>query len=87
MRDVRLGLAVSAKPATQSLSDDECHRAGDIKRRNAHIHQARQCLRRIVGVQRGEHQVAGLSRFDGDTTGFQISDLTDHDDVRILTQE
>jgi hypothetical protein len=42
---------------------------------------------RVVGVQRGQHQVAGLGGLDGDVGGFQVADLADHDDVRILAQE
>ncbi len=44
-------------------------------------------LGRVVGVQRGEHQVAGLGRLDGDFGGLEVADFADHDHVRILAQE
>ncbi len=31
--------------------------------------------------------MTGLRGFDGNVGGFEIANLTDHDDVRILTQE
>jgi hypothetical protein len=40
-----------------------------------------------VGMQRRQYQMAGLGGLDGDLGGFQIADLADHDDVRILAQE
>jgi hypothetical protein len=42
---------------------------------------------RIVGVQGGQHHVAGLRCLDRDLGGFQVADFADHDDVRILAQE
>ena len=41
----------------------------------------------VVGVQGGEHQVAGQRGLDGDLRGLQVADLADHDDVRVLAQE
>ena len=38
-------------------------------------------------MQRREHEVSGERRLDRDAAGFEISNLTDHDDVRILPQE
>ena len=31
--------------------------------------------------------MAGLGGFNGDVGGFQVSDLTDHNNIRILAQE
>jgi hypothetical protein len=59
----------------------------DIERRNAHVAHARQRGGRIVGVQGGQHQVAGLRGLDGDVGRFQVADFTHHDDVGILAQE
>ena len=42
---------------------------------------------RVVRMQRREHEVAGQGRLDRDLGGLEVSDLTDHDDVRILPQE
>ncbi len=44
-------------------------------------------LARVVGVQRGQHQVAGERGLDGDLRGFEVADFTDHDDVRVLAQD
>ncbi len=76
-----------AQPARQALGDHQGHRAGDVVRRDAHVHQARDGLGRIVGMQRGEHHVARLRRLDRDFGGFQVADFANHDDVRILAQE
>ncbi|KAG0923150.1 hypothetical protein G6F31_019630 [Rhizopus arrhizus] len=42
-------LAVATQAARQALGDHQRHRAGDVVRRDAHVHQARDGLRRIVG--------------------------------------
>ena len=39
--------------------------------------------RRVVGVQRGEHEVAGERRLDRDLRGLAVADLADHDDVGV----
>ena len=79
--------AFAAQAPAQALRDDQADGGGQIERRHAHIEQACDGLRGAVGVQRGQHEVAGLRRFDGDFRGLQIADLPDHDDVRILAQE
>jgi len=38
-------------------------------------------------VQRREHEVSGKSDFDGDFRGFEVADLADQNDVRVLAQE
>ena len=38
-------------------------------------------------MQGGEHQVTGQRRLDGDFRRFQVTNFTDHDDVRVLAQE
>ncbi|KAG1194929.1 hypothetical protein G6F35_013314 [Rhizopus arrhizus] len=80
-------LAVATQAARQALGDHQRHRAGDVVRRDAHVHQARDGLRRIVGMQRGQHHVAGLRRLDRNLRRFQGADFADHDDVRVLAQE
>jgi hypothetical protein len=49
--------------------------------------QAVERRRRIVGVQRGQHEVAGLGCLDGNLGGFEVADFTHHDDVGILAQK
>ena len=86
-RDIDRLLAVAAQLARQTLRDDEADRGRDGVGLDAHVDQARQRLRRIVGVQGRQHQVAGLRGLDGDFRRFQIADFADHDDVGILAQE
>ena len=80
-------MQLAAQPARQALRDDQAHRGRDRVGLDAHVDQARQGLRRVVGVQGGEHQVAGLRRLDGDLGGLQVADFADHDHVRVLAQE
>src|SRR5205823_4709832 len=80
-------LAVAADAARQPLRGDELHRGGYQERLDAHVHQAVDGRGRVVGVQRGEHEVAGEGRLDGDLRGLEVADLADQDDVRILPQE
>ena len=82
-----IGALAVVQAARQALRDDQGHRGGDVVRRHAHVHQARDGLRRVVGVQGGQHHVAGLRGLDRDLGGFQVADLADHDHVRILAQE
>ena len=43
-------------------------------------------LRRVGRVQRREHEVAGVRRLERGVERFEIANLTDEDDVGILTQ-
>ena len=63
------------------------HRAGDEERLDAHVDQTGDRARRVVGVQRGEHEVAGQRGLDGDLGGLLVADFADHDDVGVLPQE
>ena len=38
-------------------------------------------------MQRGQHQVTGQRRLDGDLGGLQVANFPEHDDIGILTQE
>ena len=80
-------LAVAAQAARQALGDDQAHRGRNGVRLHAHVDQTGEGLRRIVRVQRGEHQVAGLRRLDGDFGSLEVADFADHDDVGVLAQE
>ena len=59
-------LAAVAQPAREALGDDGVDRRGDEERLDAHVDQARDGGRRVVGVQRGEHEVAGERGLDRD---------------------
>src|SRR5882757_6607550 len=41
---------------------------------------------RRVGMERGQHKVTRQARLHSDLRGLEVTDLTDHDDVRVLTQ-
>ena len=86
-RDVLGLLALRAQLAREALRGDQDHRRRDVERRDAHVQQPRQRRRRVVGVQRRQHQVARLRRLDRDVGGLEVADFADHDDVRVLAQE
>ena len=44
-------------------------------------------LGRVVGVQRGEHQVAGQGGLHGDVGRLGVADFAEHDHVRVLPQQ
>ena len=86
------GMSLSSLQASHSRRASRCamirrNRGRDRVGLHAHVDQARQRARRIVGMQRGQHEVARLCGLDRDLRGFQVADLTDHDHVRILAQE
>ena len=54
---------------------------------DAHVNQPDERPVGVVGVQRGQHQVAGEGRLYGHAGGVSIADFADHDDVRVLTQD
>ena len=63
------------------------HRGRDGIGLDAHVDQTRQRGRGIVGMQGGQHKVTRLRGLDGDLAGFEVTNLTHHDHVRILTEE
>jgi len=80
-------LAVHTNLANQTLRLNQLHRSRDQERLDPHVEQTGDGGRRIVGVQRGQHQVAGERRLDGDLGRFEVANLADHDDVGILPQK
>ena len=79
-------LAFRAQHAHQPLGHHRFQRRRDQVRLHAHVHQARQRARRVVGVQGGENHVAGQRRLHGDLRRFLIADFTDEHHVGIVTQ-
>ncbi|MNI66088.1 hypothetical protein D3C73_1216310 [compost metagenome] len=55
--------------------------------RYAQLQQATDGARGVIGVQGREHQVTGECRLYGHFSGFQVTDLANHDDVRILPHQ
>ena len=79
--------AVLANAAHETLGADQVQRARHEERLDTHVHQTVHGARRVVGVQRRQHKVAGERRFDRDFRRFEVSNFADEDDVRVLTQE
>ncbi len=73
--------------AAKALSKDSDDGGRDKVRLHAHIHHSDNGGGCVVGVQGGEHQVAGQRGLDSDFGGLQVAHFADHDDVRVLAQE
>ncbi len=86
-RDVGRDLAVRADPADQALGGDEDDRRGDEVRLDAHVHEPVDRRGSVVRVERGEDEVARQGGLHGDLGRFEVADLADEDDVRVLPQE
>src|SRR5882757_1188942 len=80
-------LGFGAEHAHQALR----HHADEARRQeeglDAHVAQARYRAGRGVGMERGQHEVTRQARLHSDLRGLEVTDLTDHDDVRVLTQD
>ena len=70
----------------QPLGHHGFDRAGDQERLDAHVDQPRVGARRVVRVQRAEHQVAGERRLDRVLGRFQVANFADQHDVGVVTQ-
>ena len=83
----RIGtLAVRTNPSQQALGWDRHDRRGDQKRFDPHIDQTGGGARRIVRMQGGKDQVSGEGGMNGDLRRFAVSNLADHDDIRVLSE-
>ena len=71
----------------QSLCDNSYDRIRNHVRFNSHIFQTGYRRRGTIGMKGTYHQVSRDSCFNGDTCGFLVSNLSDHDNVRVLTQD
>ena len=78
--------AVLADLAHQALREDADEGGGDEEVGDAEVEQARHRGRGVVGVQRGEHEVAGEGGLHRVLRRLGVADLADHDDVRVLAQ-
>jgi hypothetical protein len=78
---------VHAQLAHQALGQYAQQRGTQQEGLHAHVGQAGDGAGRVVGVQRGQHQVAGQRGLDGDLRGFEVADFADHDHVRVLAQD
>ena len=85
--DVGSFAAERTERAYQSLRHHRQNRGVKQIRRHADVEQAGERRGRIVGVQRGKHQMAGERGLDRHFRGFHVADLADHDDVGVLAHE
>src|SRR4051812_15559798 len=85
-RDRRALLALLAQQSRETLGDDAVHGGADEERLDAHLDQAGDGARGVVGVQRREDQVAGEGGLDGDLRHLQVADFANQDDVGRLAQ-
>ena len=76
-----------ADHAHQPLRQNAVQRGDEVVRLDAHVQEAAQHVQHVVGVNRGEHQVAGERGVDGDLRGFLIANFADHDLVGIVAQD
>ncbi len=65
--------AVGAEFAQQPLRQHAQQRAAEQKGLDTHVGQARDGAGGVVGVQGGQHQVAGERGLDGDLRGFEVA--------------
>ena len=76
----------------QLLGADALQRRGELHPdllllvRGEHVDDAVDRLRRVLGVQRREHEVAGLRRGQRGRDRLEVAHLTDEDDVGVLAQ-
>ena len=68
------------------MRDERLHDRGEQKRLHVHVKQTRDAAYGIVGVKRAEDKVARHGRANRDVRCFNIANLTNHDHVRILSQ-
>ena len=80
-------LARRAKQADQPLREHAVERRHKVVRLDAHVKKAADDVDNVVGVDGGENKVAGERRLDGDLSGLLVTNFTDHDLVRIVTQD
>ena len=83
-----IGLAaLGADLSHQPLGENHVQSRADEVRLDAHVHQAGNGGRGIVGVQRAEDEMAGQRGLDCGPGGFVVADFADHDHVGILAKQ
>ena len=69
----------AGEPLGQDGVDGRCHQVGlDI-----HLDETADARRRVVGVERRQHEVAGERSFDGDLGRLPVANLTDEGNVGV----
>ena len=78
---------LGADPADQSLGNNGAESSGNQVRLNADILQTFDRSHSIVGMDCGKHNVSGDCGTHTDLGGLTVSDLSDGNDVRVLTKD
>ena len=76
-----------AELAREPLSEHAGDGRADEERLDAHLVQPRERARRVVRVQRGEHEVTGEGGLDRDLRRLAVANLSHHHDVGIGAQD
>ena len=83
----RLDFAMFTDPTREPLRRDQVERRRHVERLEAHVEHTGNRTGAVVGVQSGQHEVSCERGLDRDTPCGKITDLTHHDDVRVLAQK
>ena len=75
------------KDAQQSLREHTIERRHKVVWLDAHVEETADDVDHVVRVNRREYQVAGERRVDRNLSGFIVSNLADHDLVRVVAQD
>ena len=79
-------------PGHQPLGEDDGQRRAELDADlvlpvpREHVDDAIHGLGRVVRVEGGEHQVAGLGHGERDLDGFEVAHLADEEDVGVLAE-
>ena len=82
----RRAFADRAKFPHEALGEHRADGGGDEERFDSDVRETGHRGGRIISVERGENQVTGERRVDGDVRRLGVPDFPDHDDVRRLPQ-
>ena len=80
-------LQCSQMRAHQALRQHAVERRHEVVGLDLHVEEAAEHVDHVVGVDGGEHQVAGERRLDRDLGGLRVADLAHHDLVGIVAQD
>src|SRR5881392_1159806 len=77
---------VGANRAHQPLGNERLHHRREQKRFYVHVEQACDATHGVIRVECAENEVASHGRANCDVRRFNVANLTDHDHIRILSQ-
>src|SRR5437879_5667252 len=79
-------LAAFADHPDQALSHDAIQGRNKVIGFDAHVDEAPDDVRDVIGMHGGEDKVTGKRRLDGDLSRLFVANFADHDFVRVVTQ-